>query len=72
MHYEVWIKGQLEKVYDHLILAGTYLHMKGFLYYGKGYLFIDNKICRVYEVDDNGNKKDVTTRYFSGSQPTIK
>ena len=57
MHYEVWIKGQLEKVYDHLILAGTYLHMKGFLYSGKGYLFIDNKNCKVYEVDNNGNKK---------------
>ena len=68
MHYEGWIKGQLKKVYDHLIQVGTYLHMKGFFYYGKGYFFIDNKNCQVYEVDDDGNKKDVTARYFSGSQ----
>ena len=67
MHYEVWIKGQLEKVYDHLNLAGNYLHMKGFLYSGKVYLFINKKKCKVSEVDDNGNKQDVTTRYFSGS-----
>lgn len=48
--YEVYIKGEKVKEYDHEIQAQTYLALNGYLVSGKGYIWT-NPVAQIKEVE---------------------
>lgn len=49
--YKVYVKGKLMKEYDSPLQAYIWLQMKGYIWQGKGYLFL-SKDCKVIIEED--------------------